>query len=461
MVRRHNTTSRRGSTAVLAMIFLILISCLAIGFFFQVTTSVETAGNERRINAAQLAAESGLQFVRYQLAAVDIPAGTSDANMAAALLTNLQAKLESTANLGAAHVTRSGNVITLPPITADSGGAGTKFSGTIEWVPVASPGTSYLRATVNGLYGSGATQVTRAVRLDYNIKSKPTTLFNFGIASKGAVTIKQSVSTKVLGTPGSAASILSASAGAISISTGKGAIDGNLAVVLNKNQVSLGGGSVGGATSSQLILSDHVSVVPSPSFPVVDTTPFKALAVNTYSSSSSHQKNIRVPPNTNPRFNGGDIIDGILYVESPNAVTFRGNATINGIIVFENKNTSASNSLDFKGNVTPANIPAAAEFNAIRAAAKGWAILAPTASVSMSGSVDGNVDGTIMADKVAFNGSADLTLNHGSVISLGSNVTDISGKVLKFVGSGADNPPTTGLTFNGSFFPNPASYYEP
>ena len=62
-----------------------------------------------------------------------------------------------------------------------------------------------------------------------NIKSKPTTLFNYGIASKGAVTIKQSVSTKVLGTPGSAASILSASSGAPSISTGKGAIDGNLA----------------------------------------------------------------------------------------------------------------------------------------------------------------------------------------------------------------------------------------
>lgn len=261
--------------------------------------------------------------------------------------------------------------------------------------------------------------------------------------------------------PSAAASILSAASGATSITTGKGAVDGNLAVVVNKNQVSLGGGSVGGTSNSQLIVSDHVAVVPSPSFPVADTTPFKALAVNVYSSSSSHQKNIRVPPNTNPRFSGGDIIDGILYIESPNSVTFRGHATINGIIVFENKNTSAVNVLDFKGNVTPANIPNTAEFDAIRAAAKGWAILAPAASVSMSGSVDGNVNGTIMADKIAFNGSADLTLNHGSVISLGSNLTDISGKVLKFVGTGADNPPTTGLTFNGSFFPNPASYYEP
>jgi hypothetical protein len=422
---------------------------------------MEVAGNEQRISAARFGAESGLQFVRYQLATVDIPAGTSEANLASALLTSLQAKLEGTANLGAAHVTRAGNVITLPAITTDNRGAGTKFSGTIEWVPVASPGASYLRATVRGLYGNGVTQVNRAVRLDYNIKNKPTTLFNYGIASKGAVTIKQSVSTKVSGVPGGAASILSAASGATSITTGKGAVDGNLAVVVNKNQVSLGGGSVGGTSNSQLIVSDHISVVPSPSFPVADTSAFKALAVNVYSSSSSHQKNIRVPPNANPRFNGGDIIDGVLYIESPNNVTFRGHATINGIIVFENKNTAAVNVLDFKGNVSPANIPAGSEFDAIRAAAKGWAILAPTASVSMSGSVDGNVTGTILADKVAFNGSADLTLNHGSVISLGSNVTDISGKVLKFVGTGADNPPTTGLTFNGSFFPNPSTYYEP
>lgn len=444
------------------MLFLILISCLAVGFFYQVATSVEIAANERRINSAQLAAESGLQFVRYQLATVDIPPGTSDANMASVLLTNLQAKLESTANLGAAPVARSGNVITLPPITADNTGGGTKFSGTIEWVPVASPGTSYLRATIQGLQGAaGAAPVSRAIRLDYGIKSKPTMLFNYGIASKGAVTIKQSVSTKVLGTPGGAASILSAAAGATSITTGKGAVDGNLAVIVNKSQVSLGGGSVGGTTNSQLIVSDHITVVPSPTFPVVDTTPFKALAVNVYSSGLSHQKNIRVPPNTNPRFNGGDVIDGILYIESPNNVTFRGHTTINGIIVFENKNTSASNVLDFKGNVTPADIPNTAEFAAVRAAAKGWAILAPTASVFMSGSVDGNVSGSIMADKIAFNGSADLTLNQGSVISLGSSATDISGKVLKFIGTGADNPPTTGLTFNGSFFPNPSSYYEP
>ena len=61
---------------------------------------------------------------------------------------------------------------------------------------------------------------------------------------------------------------------------------------------------------------------------------------------------------------------------------------------------------------------------------------------------------------VAFAGSADLTLNNGSVISLGGEATKIEGKTVNIVGTGANNPPTTGLTFNGRFLPDPKSYRE-
>ena len=451
----------RGSAAVMAMVFLVLFTCLAIGFFYSVTTSVQIANNERSAAQAQLAAESGLQFLRYQLATLDIPPNTADNAMAAEVAGDLTAKLGNTANLGAnASITRNGNVITIPSITTDANDAGSSFTSQLEWVPVASPGTSYLRASVTGRYGAAATEISRTVRLDYGIQAKSTTLFNYGIASKGAVTIKNSVQTKVLGTPDSDASILSASTAATSITTGSGTIDGNLTVVVAKSQVNLGGGSVGGASNSLVIREDHVNVAPPPNFPVVDTTPFKALATNVYLSDLPYQKNVRVPPNTNPRFNGGDVIEGILYIESPNTVTFRGHATIAGAIVFENKNGVAENVLDFRGNVFPGAIPLTPEFAAVRAATAGWAILAPAASLTMSGSVDGFVEGSIMARKVEFNGSADVTFTNGSVISLGEDATDIGGKTLHFKGTGADNPPTTGLTFSGSFRPDPRTYHE-
>ena len=79
----------------------------------------------------------------------------------------------------------------------------------------------------------------------------------------------------------------------------------------------------------------------------------------------------------------------------------------------------------------------------------------------MSGSTNGNVDGTVMAQKIAIAGSADLTLNNGSVISLGTEATKIEGKTVHIKGTGAHNPPTTGLTYNGRFLPDPHSYHEP
>jgi hypothetical protein len=201
-------------------------------------------------------------------------------------------------------------------------------------------------------------------------------------------------------------------------------------------------------------------VVADPLFPYVDTTVFKPLATNTYVSGASTQKNIRVPPNTNPQFNAGDVVNGILYIESPNTVTFRGNATINGIVVFENKGDPSVNSMDFRGNVSAKAIPAAAEFDAVRAVANGWAIAAPAAAVTLSGSVDGTLEGSLVASSVDLAGSADLHFKSGSIISLGTAPTMIEGKAVEFAGTAADNPPASGVRFQATFLPDLASYRE-
>jgi hypothetical protein len=303
----------------MAMLFLVLFSCLAVGFYHSVATSVQVAKNEAGAARAQLAADSGLQFLRYHLATLDIPPVTPDDAIAAELAADLAAELHESGNLGARTIERVGNVITIPPVALESPSAGDPdtFAGRLEWVPVAPPGKSYLRATVTGHSGPAGSRVDRTVRLDYFVAGKSTTLFDYGIASRGAVTIKNSSSTNVLGTPDLSASILSASGNATSITTGGGTVDGELAVVRSKSQVSLGGGSVGGARGAAVIRDEKIRVVPPPDFPLVDTTPFKALAANPYVSGASYHKNVRIPPNAGARFNGGDVIEGILYVESP------------------------------------------------------------------------------------------------------------------------------------------------
>src|SRR4051812_33525594 len=64
---------RRGIVSVLAMLYMVLFSALALGFYAQVTISAQVSGNERRAAAAQADAEGAFQFTRYQLARVDIP----------------------------------------------------------------------------------------------------------------------------------------------------------------------------------------------------------------------------------------------------------------------------------------------------------------------------------------------------------------------------------------------------
>lgn len=445
---------RRGAAAVMAMLFLVLFSVLAVGFYSASTMGAQLSRNDRNVADAQLAAESGLGFIRFQLAQVVIPPGTATENMVDELYADLKSQLESTGNFGGSTIVRTGNTLALPTIAIENQKA---FRAQLSWVD------PNLQATITGTHSGPAGAITRVVRNSFRLTSRRSSVFNYGVASRGKVEVKSSVSTTLRGTPDAAASVLSAFGGSPAISTGKGVIEGDLAVVGAKAQVALGGGSVGGSSISSVILSDHVAVVQPPEFPTLNTDLFKPFAVNTYIAGQPY-KNIRIPANANPTFNGGDVISGIMYIESPNRVTFRGNATIQGIIIFEAKGNPLVNVLDFKGNVTPSLMPSTAEFAAVKAASKGLAIGAPTAALAMSGSVDATVEGSIIAYQISLNGSADISLQKGSLISVGPNTTDIStdiaGKVINFNGTASDNPPTTGIGFSGSFSPDPMTYLE-
>jgi hypothetical protein len=308
--------------------------------------------------------------------------------------------------------------------------------------------------------GSGPNAVSRRLQVDCVLTEHGPAVFGFGLASQGPIQVKNSSATKILGEPDGDASLMSAHPGAGAIVTGSGPIEGELSVVGSSGQVSLGGGSVAGSNYRPDIMENHVKVVPPPEFPVVDTTVFRPVATNTYVAGKSRQKNIRVPAGMGANFSGGDVVEGILYIESPNTVSFSGNAQINGIIVFENKNGPAENKLDFRGNVSPESIPNTPEFADVRAVAPGISILAPRAAVSMSGSVDGTLTGSLIAHQVTLGGSADLAFKNGSLIALGPQPVVVGGKVLSFTGTGMVLPPKAGVSFSGYLKLSPWTYRE-
>jgi hypothetical protein len=81
------------------MLYLVLFASLALGFYAQVTASAQLAGNERRAQEAQVAAESGARFLQFHLNAVNIAGGLSTDQSFAQLYSQLKSRLEGTGNL--------------------------------------------------------------------------------------------------------------------------------------------------------------------------------------------------------------------------------------------------------------------------------------------------------------------------------------------------------------------------
>src|SRR5881397_945660 len=91
--------ARSGITAVLAMLYLTLMASLALGFYSASNTAVLVSTNEQRVERARLAAESGLDFARFNLSKVSIPAKAPVAQHFSMMTDQMAARLNGSDNL--------------------------------------------------------------------------------------------------------------------------------------------------------------------------------------------------------------------------------------------------------------------------------------------------------------------------------------------------------------------------
>ena len=170
------TVRRRGVTAVLAMLYLIIFSALALGFYAQTNLSSQISGGERRQAEAQMAAEAGLHFIRFQLSCVNIPPTMTAVAGFKELSLQLADRLNGSANMGAklvgytAPVPGTGGAPDTPAVirVPDSGAIkldnrGSAFQAVIT---DASP-----RLTVKIVGTSG--QFARAIQIQFQRAPKP------------------------------------------------------------------------------------------------------------------------------------------------------------------------------------------------------------------------------------------------------------------------------------------------
>jgi len=246
--------------------------------------------------------------------------------------------------------------------------------------------------------------------------------------------------------------------------TVSGGIIGGKLNMMNGASITVTGGTVDGASIPANIINYHTTLLDDPpEFPVVDPTVYKKYAVNTFTGmpKKGSPQNILIKKNTNPKFNAGDTVQGIMYIESPNQVTFNGNFNLQGFIVME-KGVSTTDFLNFKGNFAQLPVPPDKAFDEVRATT-GVSILAPGAAVTMTGSVDSILKGNVIVDSFHNNGSADIQLDRGSLITLNPNDKSawFEGKTVKFTATGGNNVPGQGLSYSAYYLADPTSWQEP
>ncbi|HEV8605172.1 MAG TPA: hypothetical protein VGQ99_07385 [Tepidisphaeraceae bacterium] len=459
----------RGVTTILAMMYIVLFALLAVGFYAATNTGMLVSQNEQRRYKSLGAAESGMDFMRYQLFQTSIPPTTPEASVLTEVHKDLAAQMNGTANLGAKTVgiDAGATEINVP-------------SGKEQYIKLASDGSKFravitrsgrrITVKVIGAYADNATGTAdrAAVQLSYDTSERPTNFLDFGLATKGTFVVD--TKNPIGGVPASHASVLSSSVAIPPVTIGAllgtpGGMAGDITVLTGVNPIVFPNWSVGGTTNNADIMANHVhhvAAVDVPEFPMPNTSIYKQYATNVYVLGKTSYDNIIIKPNTNPTFLGPMTFRGVVYIQQPNKVAFTGQCTIQGVIVTEPVGVGnlLTNTLTFSGNggsksgveTLPTSEP---QFDGLRDL-EGSFIVAPQFDVQLTGNF-GNLNGHILGDQVTLNGSS-TSIVTGSIVSMKGPLKLTGNTNVSF--NENVNQGHAGMRFSDRYTPLPASYDE-
>jgi Tfp pilus assembly protein PilX len=452
----------RGAALIVSIIFVLVFSALAVGIAAISGTNVQIASNHHKINSALSSAYSGLEFLRCYFSAITIPGTVSSTDRLQAVTASFQTEL---AHAGASNIAVNYNstnqTLTIPPITLDSQHSRT-FSAVITQV---APDT--LQADITGTCGN----TSRQIRVNFNFAQTGNNVFDFGVATKGALIMDGQAEFEAVNMAIEASVYIEAD-GVVNDAlamTGLASIAGDVFIADPYSTYTIGDhASVNGAFGEDadehiLVGSDYVD------FPTPNPGYFRPFATGIEISGSSDWStssvlnNAVIKAGTNPTFSGDVTINGVLFIETPNVVKFSGKSTINGLIVGDGSidEESGGNSILFAGQVQGNNVSTleGAEFEAIKSET-GTFIMAPGFNLNFAGQTSYD-NGVIAANGLTFSGMAGGTIN-GTIINYSQEqAMTLSGQnTLLFNRSGATTNPA-GFVPNQAIEFVPSSYSEP
>ena len=414
---------REGSALIACTIFLVVFTALAVGMAAMSGANLRIADNQREANSAFASAESGLEVVRYWVDQVRMPSSTPVADYLSTAISNLQTELAAN-GIENVHINSDGSI---PAVVINALG-GQSFSGQVSIDP-ADP--AVLRLLVIG----ASHNATRSIRVNFHIEPYRFPIFNYGMATKGALQFPQNPTLTAMTENWEADIYVESANNIMAVQIGGNTnFAGDIDIGNPLGNASFGGSVQIAGEYGQDAIDHHVTVGADPvEFPVPQTATFQHYATGpvigptTNLSNSMTLTNASIQAGTNPTFLGNITIQGILYIQSPNVVRFTRNVSLQGLIVAGGDvSNPGSNSIGFEGNFASSGYPTGAQFDALRAE-QGSSIVAPGFGVSFTGNFS-SVNGVLAASSLYFSGNASATVK-GTMISYSQDATRVDGNI--------------------------------
>jgi len=442
------------------MIVLAILSAWAVSIYSISGVNLQLADNQHKADCARACAESGHEIARYWLSHVSIPGDTPLGSRFSQIAYCFQTEVSTISGFTPPYDSGS-SVLTIPAVTLDSA-KGQSFSAQITKVDVV-PET--LKLSVTGVYGS----VTKTISANYKYGVRNDTVFDFGVATKGPLSLAGNIELEGANVSVESDVFIQSQNQNEALSIiGNSQIAGDVTITNPDAYVTLQGGQagIGGETGDAAM--EHVCIGEKPpEFPAPNPAYFESYVLNTVdsftdTSADATFENIRIEAGTNPTFSGSVILRGIVFVETPNIVTFTGNTTITGIIVGNGslEDDSGVNQIHFVGNVESypvSELPDETQFDGIRSET-GTFLMAPGFHLSFGGNFS-TLNGAVAGNGIEFSGNAGGTIN-GTIINYSDEAMTLSGNSdLYFNRSGTVDVPT-GFIQDIVLHYDPSSYSE-
>jgi hypothetical protein len=274
--KKSEKLNRRGAVLIVSMIFVLIFSALAVSMATMSGTNVQLASNQHKVGSAIASTESGLETMRYWLNRVEFPSSTLQSDYFGEIVSNLQSDL-STNSITNVAVYNNG---TIPPVPLDSV-TGQAFEGEILIDPN--------NANILQLLAVGGADITRTIRVQYNIQPYEYPIFDFGLATKGPVHFLGNPTVNGVNSNDEADIFIESNNNNLAmLVTGNTNFDGDISVGNTIANVAFMGDIQIAGDLGQTAIDNHITIgADVPQFPIPDTQHFQQYATGPVIDSST------------------------------------------------------------------------------------------------------------------------------------------------------------------------------